>query len=365
MGTSNSVHSPAIDCLILYCRAGFERECAAEIMTLAAGHGANGTSRAQPGDGYIVFTAHDPAAVERLWRTIRWQNLIFARQLLRGFAHLCDLSGKDRATPIAQAAAAFSEPLAEVWLEHPDTNPGKSMSRFCTHFTAPLTTALRRTGLQIHPQAAKRLHVFFPKTSQEAFLGLSDRHNSAPWRQGIPRLRMRREAPSRSALKLDEALLTFLDSTERTRALKAGMRAVDLGAAPGGWSWQLARQGLRVVAVDHGTLAETVLASGLVAHLRMDAFHYQPAKPADWMVCDLIEAPRRITRLVGNWLVRGSCRRAIFNLKLPMKNRYQAVRECLDSLMQHLRARGVAFELAAKQLYHDREEVTVYLVRKV
>ena len=56
---------------------------------------------------------------------------------------------------------------------------------------------------------------------------------------GIPRLRLP-GAPSRSAAKLEEALLYFLGD-EAERLLRGGMSAVDLGAAPGGWTWILAR----------------------------------------------------------------------------------------------------------------------------
>ena len=47
----------------------------------------------------------------------------------------------------------------------------------------------------------------------------------------------------------------------------SGMRAADLGAAPGGWTWVLTRHGLRVQSVDNGPLRQHVLDSGLVEHL--------------------------------------------------------------------------------------------------
>ncbi|MGQ0594230.1 MAG: 23S rRNA (cytidine(2498)-2'-O)-methyltransferase RlmM, partial [Gammaproteobacteria bacterium] len=53
-------------------------------------------------------------------------------------------------------------------------------------------------------------------------------------------------------MKLEEALVTLLGPQERGECPRAGMRAVDLGAAPGGWSWLLGRMGLWVAAVDNG-----------------------------------------------------------------------------------------------------------------
>jgi 23S rRNA (cytidine2498-2'-O)-methyltransferase len=43
-------------------------------------------------------------------------------------------------------------------------------------------------------------------------------------------------------MKLEEAFVTLLlGPQKRGECSLAGMRAVDLGAAPGGWSWLLAR----------------------------------------------------------------------------------------------------------------------------
>jgi 23S rRNA (cytidine2498-2'-O)-methyltransferase len=42
-----------------------------------------------------------------------------------------------------------------------------------------------------------------------------------------------------------------------------------------------------------------------------------------------------------------------------MKRRYQETSLCLDGLKRRLATAGLEIELAAKQLYHDRKEVTV------
>ncbi|MGN6513432.1 MAG: 23S rRNA (cytidine(2498)-2'-O)-methyltransferase RlmM, partial [Lysobacteraceae bacterium] len=165
------------------------------------------------------------------------------------------------------------------------------------------------------------------------------------------------DAPSRSALKLEEALLTLLDADERARLLRPGMRAADLGAAPGGWTWVLARIGLQVTAVDNGPLREHVLATGRVEHLRADGFLWQPPRPLDWMVCDMVEQPRRVASRLATWLREGWCRQAIFNLKLPMKKRWLETQLCLQRFADEA---GMPLWLRARQLYHDREEITVF-----
>ena len=160
-----------------------------------------------------------------------------------------------------------------------------------------------------------------------AYVGASVAPWASRWTMGIPRLRMPGGAPSRSTLKLAEAIVTFLGDRE-SELLRAGMRAVDLGAAPGGWTWQLARRGLRVTAVDNGPLKGEVRDDPLVTHLRADGLSYLPKRPVDWMVCDIVEQPSRIAALVARWIGEGHARHAIFNLKLPMKKRYDEVRRC-------------------------------------
>jgi len=136
---------------------------------------------------------------------------------------------------------------------------------------------------------------------------------------------------------------------------------VDLGAAPGGWTWQLVNQNMFVTAIDNGPMSESLMESGQVTHLTEDAFTFQPQKAFDWMVCDIVDKPARVTELMTQWLVKGWCRETVFNLKLPMKQRYPEVKGCLASLESALQEQGVQYHLAAKHLYHDREEITVHV----
>ena len=99
------------------------------------------------------------------------------------------------------------------------------------------------------------------------------------------------------------------------------------------------------------------MASGLVEHLRADGFAWQPRKSVDWLVCDMVEQPRRVAARIAHWLAQGWCRYTIFNLKLPMKKRYAEVELCLDLLRNEVAA---PLDLRARQLYHDREEITVF-----
>jgi 23S rRNA (cytidine2498-2'-O)-methyltransferase len=293
---------------------------------------------------------------------VNFADLVFARQLIHRCVRLAAPDENDRATPIVEAARRYGHRFGEVWVETPDNDRAKERLGFCSRFTAPLSEALQVAGLLGGGARSPRLHVCFDE-SGEVFVGLSTPGRSSPWPMGIPRLRMPEGAPSRSALKLMEAIVVFIGEDASVDRLRAGRAAVDLGAAPGGWSFVLANRGMRVLAVDNGPIAPAVLATEMVEHSREDAFRFRPRWPVDWMVCDVVTQPSRIAALVVKWAVQGWCRETIFNLKLPMKRRYEEVVQLRDLILRETKRAGIKVELHMKQLYHDRQEITAHLRR--
>jgi 23S rRNA (cytidine2498-2'-O)-methyltransferase len=329
---------PMDDVWILQCRPGFEAECAIESGGEAVAEG--------------VVVAPGPA--KPLLRRV------FARQAFRQTASLEALPAGDRIDPILRALAAEPGPVHAILMEHPDTEAGKELANFLKRFTPALTSALAKRGLPVFKKAPRRLHLLFTDSARVR-IGFSSGDEGSPLANGILRLKLPRDAPSRSTLKLEEALLTFLDEEEREAALKPGQKAVDLGAAPGGWTWQMVQRSIRVTAVDNGPMQPALMDSGLVEHRREDGFRYRPPRPVDWLLCDMVEQPQRIAALMGDWLIGGHCRRALFNLKLPMKKRQESLQDCLGSLRERLDEAGLRHRSLCKQLYHDREEVTAYI----
>lgn len=347
--------------ILLYCRAGFEKEGAAEICDAAAGLSVEGYAKARPDSGYVIYQPHAPSAMAALSERLNWRRLTFARQLLFAAPLVTDLPVGDRVTPLLGLAREFGTPFREVWLETADTNEAKELSGFCKKFEKPFRIALNKAGL-LAPNDAElpRLHLFF-LGSAAAFVAISQAGNASDWPLGIPRLKMPRAAPSRSTLKLAEAFMEFVGGQNAGQRLRAGQTAVDLGASPGGWTWQLAQRGLHVTAVDNGPMDKALMAGGMVEHLKTDGFHYRPKRPVDWLVCDMVEKPARIAELVADWAAGKHCQEAIFNLKLPMKKRYDELKHCRGLIEARLAAAGVEARLRFKQLYHDREEVTGHL----
>ncbi len=77
----------------------------------------------------------------------------------------------------------------------------------------------------------------------------------------------------------------------------------------------------------------------------------------------MVEKPAKVAALMAQWLVNGWCRETIFNLKLPMKKRYEEVSHNLAYIQAQLDEHGINAQIQARQLYHDREEVTVHVRR--
>ncbi len=252
--------------LFLFCRAGYEKDCAAEIQVRAAELDIGGFVKTNTNDGYVIFQCFQAGDAEILAKNISLDSLIFARQMFAAKALLKGLPEQDRITPIVEALADIHK-AGELRVETPDTNEAKELSNFCRKFTVPLRQALRKSGNLLEKENPKRpiIHVCFVAPGQ-AYVGFSLSNNSSPYFMGIPRLRVAADAPSRSTLKLDEAFIHFIPKDEQETRLSSGMRAVDLGACPGGWTYQLVRRGMFVAAVDNGAMDEKLMETGQVKH---------------------------------------------------------------------------------------------------
>lgn len=165
------------------------------------------------------------------------------------------------------------------------------------------------------------------------------------------RQRMRRpgDAPSRAAMKLEEALINLPFEPGR------GEVCIDLGAAPGGWTQRLMARGARVIAVDPAKLLPELAENVRVEHVQESAFTYAPEEPADWLFCDMAWRPLEVAQLLAKWGRRGWATHLVANIKLPMKDK----NPILVRVRHILTEEGGWQNLTIRQLYHDRDEVTV------
>ncbi len=135
---------------------------------------------------------------------------------------------------------------------------------------------------------------------------------SSPFVNGVARFAEDRQGPpSRAYLKLWETFARL------RRWPAAGERCLDLGAAPGGWTWLLARTGAEVLAVDRAPPAPEVGALGNVTWRQGSAFAVDPAEvgAVDWWCSDLVAYPQRLLGLVTRWLAAGVVRNLVCTVK--------------------------------------------------
>ena len=186
-----------------------------------------------------------------------------------------------------------------------------------------------------------------------AYLGLSLAvNNLSDWAGGVRRFAREKEQISRAEFKLLEALEVFgIELPPRGRAL-------DLGAAPGGWTRVLRQKEQYVTAVDPAWLHASLQKDKAVRHLRLTAEEYLADYPDtyDVIVNDMRLDARDSARLMGEYgrylYPHGL---ALITLKLPEKRYDSALDHALNILRQHFTIAG------ARQLFHNRSEVTVYL----
>jgi 23S rRNA (cytidine2498-2'-O)-methyltransferase len=166
---------------------------------------------------------------------------------------------------------------------------------------------------------------------------------ASPFAEGRARFVETTKPPGRAYLKLWEAL-TLL----RTRP-GPGDLCLDLGAAPGSWTWVCASLSARVIAVDRAPLAPAVAAMLGVRHRSESAFGLDPKQMprVDWMLCDVIAYPARTLALVQRWIDSGRAARIIATVKFQIPTDHDAV----DAFLRIPRGRLV-------HLSHNRHELT-------
>jgi hypothetical protein len=162
-----------------------------------------------------------------------------------------------------------------------------------------------------------------------------------------------RDAPSSAHRKLEESFAWLGLSPA------AGDVAVDLGAAPGGWTRVLRDRGARVVAVDRGALDESLQRDPLVTWLRRDALDVDLAAQAPtWVVCDVIWAPKNTLDVVARAVAVDSVAAIVATIKLVRPVDFDVLNEAVGL------ATGTAgFFGRVKHLVANKLEVTLLMRR--
>lgn len=218
--------------------------------------------------------------------------------------------------------------------------------------TKCLSDQLTENGFCVEPATADTV-VSLTVYKETAYLGISRlEHNVSDWTGGIRFFSKADGVICRAEFKIEEAFQVFGITMEE------GMTALDLGAAPGGWTHFLSRQGVSVDAVDPANLEEEVKKSKNVRHYKMLAQEFAETyqeKRYDIIVNDMkMDTNESIDILceMSRQLKPDGC--CILTLKLPKSNiqkRINVARQVLARRFENVQIR---------QLYFNRSEVTVF-----
>ncbi len=197
------------------------------------------------------------------------------------------------------------------------------------------------------------LSVVVAQNPPVAYIGLSPTMlNISDWAGGMRRFMQEAEQISRAEFKLLEALDLF-----KIELPVRGV-ALDLGAAPGGWTRILRQKGQYVTAIDPARLDIRLKGDEGIRYLRMTAQAYLKDEPDffDAIVNDMRMDARDSARIMASYATflypHGV---GLMTLKLPEADRQPILNQTFDILRKTYVIAG------ARQLFHNRSEITVYL----
>ncbi len=302
-----------------------------------------------------VFLMNTPLDRQTVLQTITQQEPIFLRHL-QAVDGTIDISGEatdlERLSDMLGAEAlSFKDKRTAV---HIRRHPKTAFLFSAADTKAALDAKLIEFGAVPALQDPERIIAIYA-SPDKLYIGFgSPRDMLSDWAGGAVRFQREEGQISRAKFKLLEAEKAFgLQYAKHQKAL-------DIGAAPGGWTSLLLERGLRVTAIDPADLHPSLSAYPTLTYLKRNASEVKLAEGSfDLLVCDMSWSPMMMCRLVLDLeqaLVKGAT--AIITIKLMHKKPMQTIRDVISRM-------STAFVLQkAKQLFHNREEITLYLIKK-
>lgn len=159
---------------------------------------------------------------------------------------------------------------------------------------------------------------------------------------------------TRAEFKLKEALKEF------NITLNEDSKAMDLGAAPGGWSKALADLGLYVTAVDPADLHKSLYENPKIQHLKLrsenlpDNIGHFDILTND-MNLDPVESAK-IMNSVAKFLKKPGI--AIMTIKFVTSDRKKHLNEVIEILEENFHG------FKNKKMYHNKFETTIFMLKK-
>lgn len=131
--------------------------------------------------------------------------------------------------------------------------------------------------------------------------------------------------------------------------------ALEIGAAPGGWSWVLSQYFKKVYTFDRADLDPKIKKIKNIYHTKGDAFKINPSdyKDVTWFFSDLICTADKIVETIQFWLNESRVKNYVVTVKFQGETPFEVIDKLLkipDSKIVHL--------------YHNKNEVTFILLQK-
>lgn len=203
-----------------------------------------------------------------------------------------------------------------------------------------------------HPEQIVSLYF----TDKEVYYGLGTPElQLSKWSAGMVHFSKEQSKISRAEFKLREVFESF--DVPNVKGL-----AIDLGAAPGGWTQVLVEHGFNVIAIDPANLAPSVKANSHVTHFKgtsQDFLTQSPDVKFDVLVNDMKMSIKPSVAIFHSLSMNLSPYGfGIITLKLPKEYNYDYIKEVIKDMRKLFTIRE------ARQLFHNRHEITVLVSKK-
>jgi 23S rRNA (cytidine2498-2'-O)-methyltransferase len=339
------------------CTPGFEADLTAELGRASS-----------PGAGFVTSAPRGAQVGDKV------RDAVFARQVLpdarvvsgEGPTDLCDaalaaLDDDERQLVLSGRAAleVFPPDFERAGSARPAPHPLAAPSEEVADLLAKKVAGKARKRAVDQADAVDHVLQVLLTDAWRGWVSLAERADDpllawpARFPGGRAPVRGYEDAPSSAYRKLVEAL-AWLGA-----APGAGDVALDLGAAPGGWTYVLLGLGADVIAVDRAQLSDRVSGHAGLTHLKKDAFAHAPIEDATWLCCDVIDEPARLLDVAR----RAAASEKLRGLVLTVKLKRPVSKEALDDARAIVRD-APGFFGRVKHLVHNKNEVTLLLRRR-
>ncbi|GFN32362.1 SAM-dependent methyltransferase [Paenibacillus xylaniclasticus] len=252
---------------------------------------------------------------------------------------------------VRQARPVLGNKQTAVHIRRAD---GSVFDRSVLETKTSVDAALRDIGAEPDQRSPEQIVSIYAVKEQLMYGIGTPEELMSDWPGGAIRFHREEGQISRAKFKLIEAERTFGLQYSQYR------EALDIGAAPGGWTSLLLERGVKVTAVDPGEMHPSLKRHPNLKILKRNASDVK-FKPGtfDLLVCDMSWSPMQMVKLVlelTDSLVHGAT--AVVTIKLMHRKPLQTIRDVIAKLEE-------AFIVhRAKQLFHNREEITMFMTKR-